>query len=38
LYSDELDGEPKGELASFALVASADLEPSCYENVCTNDI
>ena len=38
LYSDELDGEPKGDLASFALVATANLEPSYFENSCTNDV
>lgn len=38
LYSDELDGEPKDKLASFALVVSDDLKPSCYENACTNDV
>ena len=38
LYSDELDGEPKGELVSFALVAIADLEPSYFEDACINDV
>lgn len=27
LYSDEMNGEPKGELASFSLMVSVDLEP-----------
>jgi len=37
LYIDELDGESKGELASFALVATTNLEPSYFENACSND-
>lgn len=37
MYGDDKE-KVKGELVNYALITQVDLEPSCFEDVCTNGV
>lgn len=38
MYGDENDHEPKGDVVNYALLTSIEIEPSNYDQACTNDL
>ena len=38
MYGDDENEDHSGDIVNYALMASIDVEPSCFENACTNDL
>ena len=38
MYRDDENEDHSGDIVNYALMASIDVEPSCFENACTNDL
>lgn len=38
MYSDENDGEPRGDVVNYALMDNTDIKLSSYKNACTNHL
>ena len=38
MYGDDENEDHSGDIVNYALMANIDVEPSCFENACTNDL
>jgi len=38
MYGDDENVDHSGDIVNYALMANIDVEPSCFENACTNDL
>ena len=38
MYGDDENEDHSGDIVNYALMVSSDVEPSCFENACTNDL